>query len=170
MLKYKLTTQDLQTHKGFQWEIGKKVTTNGSGELCSRGWLHCYTHPLLAVLFNRAHADIENPKLFEVEVGGECKKEKGLKEGYTEMTLLREIELPTVTYTQKIAFGILCKKQVCKTKEWNKRADNWLNGKGRDRDDLYICMYYVAYYAAYNAVINNDSINLIEIAEEAMKY
>ena len=39
MLKYKLTTQSLTTHNGFQWKIDEKRTTSGSGELCSPGWL-----------------------------------------------------------------------------------------------------------------------------------
>jgi len=34
---YKLTDQDLQTYKGFQWEIGKWVKAKGEGGLCTNG-------------------------------------------------------------------------------------------------------------------------------------
>lgn len=107
MIKYKLTTRDLKTFNGFQWEIGKKVTTNGMGGLCSSGFLHYYHHPLLAVLLNPLHADITDPRLFEAEAEGIHLDDNGLKGGCTEMTLVREIDLPEITTTQKVAFGIL---------------------------------------------------------------
>lgn len=37
MKKYKLTSQQLTTHGGFKWEIGKKYITIGEGELCGPG-------------------------------------------------------------------------------------------------------------------------------------
>jgi hypothetical protein len=131
MLRYKLTTQNLQTHNGFQWEIGKTVTTDGSGSLCSQGWLHCYTHPLLAVLLNPIHADIDNPKLFEVGCSGITKTDNGLKEGFTEMTIMKQLDLPVITTTQKIAFAILCSLEVYKAPAYVEWADNWLSGKDR---------------------------------------
>lgn len=42
---YKLTTRELTTHNGFKCEIGKTYKTDGAGELCGPGWLHCYTSP-----------------------------------------------------------------------------------------------------------------------------
>ena len=42
-MKYiKLTDRNMRAYGGFQWEIGRKVTTSGEGTLCGPGWLHCY--------------------------------------------------------------------------------------------------------------------------------
>ena len=122
---YKLTDQDLQTYKGFQWEIGKWVKAKGEGGLCTNGCLHCYGSPLLAVLLNPIHIKIKDPKLFEVEVRGK-EDTDGLKYGVSEMRLIREIPLPEITTTQKVAFGILCAKEVCKDKDWNIKAQTFL--------------------------------------------
>jgi hypothetical protein len=131
MKKYKLTSQELTTHNGFQWEIGKKFTTSGEGELCGPGYLHYYHHPVLAVLLNPIHADITSPRLFEVETGGIHKDDNGLKGGCTEMVLIREIPLPKVTTTQKVAFSILVSLDVYKDRGYKEWAENWLSGKDR---------------------------------------
>jgi len=134
MKYYKLTDQNMQTFLGFQWEIGKWVHTSGKGSLCTKGWLHCYTHPLLAILLNPIHANIKNPKLFRVSVKGKRETNKGLKLGFSYMKLVKEIPVPTITLTQKIAFGILCAKEVYKEEKWNQWANNWLSGKDRSKD------------------------------------
>ena len=157
MIGYKLTTQELTTHNGFQWEVGKKAITKGNGELCTDAYLHFYDDPLLAVIFNPIHADIKNPELFEVEIGGEIKEEKGRKFGCTEMTLLKEIPLPEITLVQKIAFAILCAKEVYKEEKWNKWADNWLSGEDRSKGAaadtaVAAAAYAAAAVAAYAAV------------------
>jgi hypothetical protein len=132
MKKYKLTDQNLKTHNGFQWEIGKKVQTDGKeNELCNSSWLHYYDHPLLAILLNPIHANISNPRLFEVKALGKHLNDRGLKGGCTKMTLVKEIELPIITQNQKIAFAILCSLEVYHIKSFIRWAKNWLNGKDR---------------------------------------
>ncbi len=153
MIKYKLTDQNLQTYNGFQWEIGKKVTTSGEGNLCSEGWLHFYHSPELAVLLNPIHANFKNPRLFEIEVGDRCLDDRELKGGTTEMTLIKELEVPTISLTQKIAFGILCAKEVYKDQKWNEWADNWLIGKDRSKESA-----AAAYTAADAAATVADAI------------
>ena len=155
MIKYKLTDQNMQTYQGFQWNLGEWRKARGSSEksLCSNGWLHCYDSPLLAVLHNPIHADISNPRLFEVEVDGDCKNDNGIKCGYKRMRLVREISIPTITTEQKIKYAILCAKQVCFEKEWNMWADNWLSNVDRTSADAHAGM----------------KINLIKLAEESMK-
>lgn len=126
--RYKLTTQSLTTHGCCEWKLNKWKKRNGKGFLCSKGWLHCYTDPVLALLLNPIHAAILEPRLWEVEVDGLSKEDAGLKEGWTRMRLLREIPLPTVTETHSVAFGILCAKKVCFAVNWVSWADDWLSG------------------------------------------
>ena len=113
MIKYKLTDQNMQTYNGFQWELGKWYQATGdiNQPLCTNAWLHCYDSPLLAVLHNPIHADIKNPRLFEVETTGESKNDDKLKCGYRMMQLVKELLLPDITSDQKIAYGILCAKK-----------------------------------------------------------
>lgn len=145
---YKLTDQKIQTYDGCQWEIGEEKTTSGKGDLCTKGWLHCYDSPLLAVLLNPIGANFTNPRLFEVKVGGKKKADYGLKFGFTKMTLVKEIPLPEINIIQKIAFGILCAKDVNKDEKWNIWADNWLSGNNRTRAAAWAAAAWVARAAA----------------------
>ncbi len=136
LIKYKLTTQALTTHRGFQWEIGKKYTTSGEGRLCGPGWLHYYHDPLLAVVFNPIHARIVNPRLFEVEAGGKHLDDLGRKGGCTEMRLVKELELPKISPVQLQAFAVLCAKAVYSDNGgvWDSWAEKWLSGEDRTRE------------------------------------
>ncbi|MDD4352556.1 MAG: hypothetical protein PHU71_06315 [Candidatus Gracilibacteria bacterium] len=187
----------MQTHGGCQWTLGEWKETSGNGELCSDGWLHCYSSPLLAVMLNPIHANISNPRLFEIETDGRMLDDNGLKQGFTRMRLVREIPLPEITTTQRIAFGILCAKRVCRDADWNTWADGWLSGTDRsygaytDADATtytaaYAAAVYAAAYTAYAvaaaaayavdaaadayATRADAGLNLIDIANEAMKY
>ena len=55
---YKLTDQNHQTRNNTKWGAGVTHTASGQGDLCTAGWLHAYTSPLLAVLLNPIHANI----------------------------------------------------------------------------------------------------------------
>ena len=191
MIKYKLTDQNLQTHEGFQWEIGKWVKAKGKlkQNLCSDGWLHCYDSPLLAALHNPIHANINNPKLWEVEVGGRCKNDKGLKCGYRKMQLIREIPIPIINMNQRIAYGILCAKEVVTDKAWNIWADDWLSRRNRTVAAAYAAAHaaahaayaaadvayaaeaaYVADAAARAARASIKPINFVKLAKQAIKF
>ena len=132
---YKLTDQNMQTYGGFQWKLGKwRAALGGSDQgLCSDGWLHCYDSPLLAVLHNPIHANIENPRVFEVEVLGDTKDDNGMKRGFPKMKLVKEIPLPEVTQEQRIRYGILCVKAVCNDPAFIMWANRWLSGEDRTR-------------------------------------
>ena len=171
MKKYKLTDQDMRTHNGFQWELGKEVITDGdSKKLCTKHWLHYYHHPLLAVLLNPIHANIDNPRLFEAKALGKHLDDKGLKGGCTKMTLTKELELPELTLNQKIAFAILCSLEVYKESTYILWANDWLNNvdrSGAAADAADAAAYASA--AAYAARAAAD-IDLIKLAKKALKY
>src|SRR3990167_5115621 len=106
MKLYKLTDQDMRTHGGFQWELGKRATASGQGELCGPGWIHAYEHPLLAVFHNPIHGKFQNPRAFVAEGGGRVKREDLTKCGVTELTLTRELSLPVVTLEHRVRYAI----------------------------------------------------------------
>lgn len=132
MIKYKLTTQNLTTFRDFQWKLGEWVKAKGklSNGLCSSAYLHCYDNPLLAILHNPIHANIENPRLFEVKVKG-GKKSDGLKCGYRMMKLVKEIPIPKITAEQKAKYAIYCALEVCHDEKFVKWANDWLLNKDR---------------------------------------
>lgn len=175
MKKYKLTTQELTTYNGFKWEIGKKYTTSGEGELCGPGFLHYYHHPLLAVLLNPVHADLTNPKLFEVEARGTHLDDNGLKGGCTEMTLIKEIDLPQITTTQRVAFALLVSLDVYNDKGYKEWAEKWLSGADRSEsaarstESAARSTESAAWFAARSAE-SADLAKLIECAEKCLEY
>ena len=123
----------MQTFNGFQWKIGETKTTSGnSNELCNNQFLHYYHDPLLAILLNPVHANIDNPRLFEVEAEGIHLNDKGLQGGCTQLTLIRELELPKVTTLNRIAFGILCALEVYRETNFVEWANSWLIGENRN--------------------------------------
>ena len=151
---YKLTDEHGKTRNNTRWGEGMTHSGTGEGELCSEGWIHAYTHPLLAVLFNPSHANFKTPRLWEARGTGK-KKSDGLKVGFQSLTTIKEIPLPKITTTQKIAFSILASKKVYKDAKWNKWADKWLSGKNRAADAAYAA-YAAAYAAARDAAYAAD--------------
>ena len=131
---YKLTNQDNKTFGGCKWGEGVTHETSGEGGLCGPGWLHAYSNPLLAVFLNPIHAKIKNHKLWECIGDGRCLDDRGLKCGFTRLTTVKEISLPEVTTEQRVAFAILCAKEVYKDPEWSAWANEWLSGKDRTRE------------------------------------
>jgi len=160
-IRYKLTDQDLITFNNTQWILNEWKQTSGLDGLCTDGWLHCYTNPLLAILLNPIHADIINPRLFKCEVEGKCLTDNGLKEGWTRMRIIEEMEVPQLSPVNKVAFAILCALEVCKEEKFVKWANNWLDGSDRTEDLLTFKgedskIKYYTFNAAYYYSCNTD--------------
>jgi hypothetical protein len=118
MIKYKLTRKNDTTYNNTLWGPGITHETDGSGKLCSKGWIHYYDSPELAVLLNIIHAGFHSPKLWECEAEGQHLTDKGLKGGCTKLTTVREIPIPKITSIQKIAFAILCSLETINNNEY----------------------------------------------------
>jgi hypothetical protein len=133
MIKYKLTDQDLRTHGGYRWKVGvERVIEKPGTELCSDQVFHFYDGPELAVLLNPIHADIENPRLWEVECDQVAHDE--IKGGAKRMRLVRELPVPQVTMEQTVRFAILCAKKACHDPQFVAWADGWLSGGDRSKE------------------------------------
>ena len=154
-MRYKLTTQDMKTRVGLPnetaWVLGKWVEAKGKPKhnLCSTSYIHWYTDPLLAVLFNPIHANINDPRIWEIETAGDEQLDGSLKGGSQRVRLMKEIALPTVTMEQRIRFVILCVKEVYAADKWQTWADNWLSGK--DRSYASACIAYCTITGAEKA-------------------
>ena len=133
-IKYKLTDQNLRTYKGFQWVVGEWVEAPGELDqsLCSDAWIHFYDDPLLAVFFNPIHADIDNPRLWEMEIDGDTKMD-ATKGGARRARLVRELPLSLITPTQRVEIGIRCVQGLHSEPNFVIWAENWLNGTNRTK-------------------------------------
>lgn len=200
MKVYKLTDHDGKTRKETQWGPGISHTANGQPcqPLCSDGWIHFYTNPLIAIFMNPAHADFKSPILWEAETSGEELHET-LKSGCKTLTTIKEIPLPLVSSTQKIVLGILCAKEIYNGGAWNEWADKWLEDKDRTKESaqatatstydfaIKIECASSAYYAALSAADKdffssydaaravvasniNSNIDFLNLIEKAMTY
>ena len=112
MKVYKLTDENMKTRKRYKWKLNVPKKATGSGlKLCSEDVIHFYHHPLIAVFFNLIHGDIENPRLFEAEAEGEIVNDRYVKGGCKQLTLTKEIEVPSMSVTQRVACGIFLLKR-----------------------------------------------------------
>ena len=156
---YKLVTQDMTTHGGYRWTMGKAHKPNGKGaQLCGPGVLHAYDDPLVGLFRNPADADIQNPRILVCEAEGE-RLTDGLKCGYQgTMTPVRELTAPTITTEHRVRFAIGCGMVVCHQWEsaaWVTWAHRWLDGTDRNTYATYAAATYAAYAAAYDAADAN---------------
>ena len=128
---YKLTDEHDQTSGGCQWGENVEVRTHGKGTLCSPGWTHWYTDPLLAVLLNPLHGafDLATAHLWEGE--GEVGATDGLKVGCAVARTIHRVPLPAVTSEQRVRFGIGCAWILCSGDRWRAWARGWLREDDR---------------------------------------
>ncbi len=159
---YKLTDKDDRTYGGCQW--GKDVThkASGKGELCTAGWIHYYSDPVLALFLDPHHGSFGYAAhLWEVAVSGKIKTDRGLKFGTTELTTVERLRKKRITKEHRIRFAILCAKEVCHDEAWNKWADAWLEGTDRTHAAAAAAAPYAvaaAYASAYAAAANAASV------------
>ena len=133
-IKYKLTDQNLRTYMGFRWVVGEWVEAPGklNQSLCSDGWIHYYDDPLLAVFFNPIHADIDKPRLWEIEIDGETKVD-ATKGGARRGRLRTELPLPLISLSQRVEIAIRCALTVYSEPDFVIWAEKWLNGTNRTK-------------------------------------
>ena len=148
----------MRTHNEFQWELGKWYETTGEGVLCSPGWFHFYSDPLVGMFMNPIHTNIKNPRLFRAEVEGKFLNDNETKYGYSRTRLVEELPVPQISPVQRVRFAIFCVKEVYKEKKWNEWADNWLSGKDRTEESATSAAYTAenktsAFCAVENTII-----------------
>ena len=140
---YKLTDANGCSYGGTQWGEGVTHTATSQGmEFCTPDLIHLYSHPLLAVLLNRIHANYEKPLLWEAKAEIVA-SDYGLKLGAKSVTTIRTIPLPQVTLEQRVTFGILAALEVYSAPAWTKWAQGWLDSSDRSRPTAGLAMCVV---------------------------
>jgi len=149
MKVYKLTDKKGKTKNGTSWGENGTHKVTGALELCKNG-IHAYSDPLLAVLHNSIHGqfDLSSAILWECEASEEHLDDNGMKTCHRWLKTVKKVPISEVSLAQKIAYGILCAKEVCDDKNWNKWARRWLSGEDRS---------YAAAHAAADAAADADA-------------
>ena len=166
---YKLTTQENTTHGGMSWKIGKTNTAKGVGSsMCSDQVLHCYASPAQAVFLNPIHADIKNPRLYEIECSPIIATD-GLKFACKKQTPTQELSPIFLSATQRVAIAIKIAILDYKESNFLEWANLWLNGLDRSRGAAAYAAAYAANAAANAAAYAADfNKTLQKIIEEVM--
>ncbi len=133
MKLYKLTNEFDKTTNNTSWGVNVTHKAPCRGKtLCTDQVIHAYKDPRLAVIFNPIHADFRNPHLWEAK--GRVVADDSMKVGCKSLTTTKQIPLPEITITQKLAFGILCSLEVYKEDKFVAWAKAWLDGENRNPD------------------------------------
>ena len=177
----KVTDDRMQTRGGFQWTLGVWREATGYNEnLCSDGWIHCYDHPLIAMLMMPTHVGWLSPRLFACEGRGERADDAGLKCGYKGVRLLHELDKPNITDVQRIAFSLLCARSVCHEPEFNLWVNEWLENSfvaiaavtyDKDRDEEWDEDLREVVAESVQAMLSNRGlgVDVIALAETAVR-
>jgi hypothetical protein len=159
MKYYKLTDQNNRTTNHTQWGEGVTQKAVGKGQqLCSADVIHVYDHPLKAAIFNPIHADIKNPRLWEVRVKRVVANDN-TKVGVKSCTTIKQIPLPEITTNQRVRFAIYCALKVYSDAGFVKWANGWLDGTDRTAYAAAYAATYAATYASYAATYAANAAN-----------
>jgi len=192
MKLYKLTDKDGYTYNpSLLWGVGVTHTAaKGKPKLCSPTVIHAYTSPLLAELMDRLHGNYGATKLLW-EAEGDVVISDGLKVGVKQLTTVSQIDVPSLTTVQRVAFAIYCGMEVYNDLSYHAWAGKWLSGEDRSGKAAYAAAYaadaaaytaadaayttaaaYAADAAAYTAVYaarSKPTIDFVSLAEKAMR-
>ena len=167
MRVYKLTDRNDKTQGNTQWGRGVRHVAQDQEprRLCTSSVIHAYRDEYLAVLMNPVHGNFENPHCWISEGEGDP-LDDGTKLGFSALTTIERVPLPSFTTKQAIAFGIYCalatQGSSDKCKAW---AHDWLSGKDRSVKSARAAYAdAVAYADAANAAATNAAYATADVA------
>ena len=136
MKLYKLTDERGRTRNNTHWGEGITHQAAGSAEcLCTSSYIHAYEHPIVAVLMNPIHKNLDPHTMRLWEADGDIALRDGpLKCGCKSLTTIREIPVPVITSEQRITIAIHSTRTVCTDICWNRWANAWLDGSDRSTE------------------------------------
>jgi hypothetical protein len=141
---YKLTDENGDSGLSFaaiktHWDVGvrhsieeldNKVSRSKNAILCTRGYIHAYENPLIAVVMNPTHANFQNPILWKA-TGWVVRRGSQLKCGCYSLKIVERLSLPEVSIPARVHFAILCSLEFPQEPSYTEWANNWLAGKDR---------------------------------------
>ncbi|MEE8481990.1 MAG: hypothetical protein V3S12_01425 [Acidiferrobacterales bacterium] len=128
MAKYILADSDNRTRRGdYIFPSGSSFSSQSSSNIVSENASEIAATPLVAIMLNPWHAQLDNPKMLKMHFTTELDD--------TNDPIFRtnvcEVPMPEATTDQKIIFALLVIKQVYKNTEFNQWAEKWITGSDR---------------------------------------
>jgi hypothetical protein len=128
MTRYLLTNAEHNTWRGSRVSPGRSVISSKSEDnVIDRNTDELGESPLVAIMLNPWHAQIDQQKMLELEIG---QVEVINNDTCINMTV-REASVPSVTTDQKIVFALMVMQEVYKNPVFNNWADSWISGSDR---------------------------------------
>jgi hypothetical protein len=141
MIAYKLfyeappeSPHDLETFLRCPWRIGEWKETSGNGPLCSRGWLHAYSHPQLGEMMNPSQGQYSDEAvMYQVEIDPEAEilEPYGLKLGANRMRPLEKYPRRKLLLDERMEIALRCLSLVSQDEYFLSWAPRWLSGEDR---------------------------------------
>ena len=136
---FKLLTMDNRSRKGRHnetlWVPGVPRTVEGTGGLCTEGWIHAYRDPLVGEFLNPVHANLKEPyTVWQCVANGRMLQEWD-KIGVSQLEIVKELDPVYPSSTQRVAFGILCALGGNPSPKWRKWARRGLSNTDRTEEE-----------------------------------
>ena len=131
MTRYLLTNAEHETWRGSRVSLGRSVISSKSEDsVIDRNTEELGDSPLVAVMLNPWHAQIDHQKMLELEIG----EIEAIHDNRCIYMTVRETGVPSVTTDQKIVFALMALQEVYQNPVFNEWADGWISGSDRSAE------------------------------------
>lgn len=128
MAKYILTNSENRTRQGScLFPGGSSFSSQASSDVVTENASEMGASPLVAIMLNPWHAQLEGPKMLEMQFTTE---EDNARDPIFRITL-REVGMPATTTDQKIIFALMVIVEVYQNELFNQWAQKWISGTDR---------------------------------------
>jgi hypothetical protein len=165
MARYLLTDAENHTWRGSTIYPGRSVySMNTQNNIVATNASEIGESPLVAIMLNPWHAEVENQKMLELEFS----MISMVKHDPRINLLIRETQTPSVTTDQKIVFALMVIQDVYKNEVFNNWSDNWISGNDRSPESAGKMFAYLGKFARENKGLD-DSLKAMGMRDEDMK-
>ncbi len=144
MAKYILADSANHTRRGSRIFPGHSTfSSQTSNNIVAQNASEIGASPLVAIMLNPWHAQLEKPKMLELRFAA-------VAIDTSDPTIsmnVREVAVPETTTDQKIIFALMVISAVYKNDQFNQWAEKWINGSDRSAESAGMFIGYLGKYA-----------------------
>jgi hypothetical protein len=144
MAKYILADSANHTRRGSRIFPGHSTFSSQTPDnIVAQNASEIGTSPLVAIMLNPWHAQLEKPKMLELHFAS-------IAIDTSDPTIrmnVREVEVPETTTDQKIIFALMVVSEVYRNDQFNLWAEKWINGSDRSAESAGKFIGYLGKYA-----------------------
>jgi len=147
MAKYILADSANRTRNGSRVFPGRSTfSSQASNNIVAQNASDIGASPLVAIMLNPWHAQLENPKMLELHFTSIA-----IDSSHPTIRMnVREVEVPEITTDQKIIFALLTISEIYKNDQFNRWASAWISGSDRSAESAGKLIAYLGKFAREN--------------------